>query len=355
MVITPPIYKDKLERSSNLELYRIICMLLIVAHHYVINSGLIPVMKDNLQDANSYFLYAFGMWGKVGINCFIMITGYFMCRSRITLKKFLKLLLEIYFYRIVIFLIFLIAGYETISLDRIVRIVVPVMTLKDNFTSCFIVFYLTIPFLNILVSNMSQKQHIWLLILSLGLYTIMGTIPGFRLSFNYVTWFGIIYFIASYIRIYPNPLFERKNFWGIATLLLVLLSILTVYAPLYIRSGYPFHFVIDCNKLLAVAVAIASFLWFKNLNIPQSKFINLIGGSTFGVLLIHAQSDAMRTWLWKDVADCIGHFSLPFYQLVIYSTLVVLSIFSICILIDRIRIKVLEEPFFKWYDKKYNK
>ena len=27
-------------RSSNLELYRIICMLLIVAHHYVVNSGL---------------------------------------------------------------------------------------------------------------------------------------------------------------------------------------------------------------------------------------------------------------------------------------------------------------------------
>ncbi len=29
------------QRDSNLELYRIIVMLLIVAHHYVVNSGLI--------------------------------------------------------------------------------------------------------------------------------------------------------------------------------------------------------------------------------------------------------------------------------------------------------------------------
>ena len=32
------------QRNSNLELYRIIVMLLIVAHHYVVNSGLMEEM-----------------------------------------------------------------------------------------------------------------------------------------------------------------------------------------------------------------------------------------------------------------------------------------------------------------------
>lgn len=40
-------------RDSNLELYRIIVMLLIVAHHYVVNSGLTaadgPVYADPLS------------------------------------------------------------------------------------------------------------------------------------------------------------------------------------------------------------------------------------------------------------------------------------------------------------------
>ncbi len=80
--------------KSNLELYRIIVMLLIVAHHYVVNSGLMEVMMSQPTSGKSIFLSLFGMWGKTGINCFVLITGYFMCRSEITLRKFLKLLLE---------------------------------------------------------------------------------------------------------------------------------------------------------------------------------------------------------------------------------------------------------------------
>lgn len=34
----------KQPRSSNLELYRIIVMFMIICHHYVVNSGLMSVM-----------------------------------------------------------------------------------------------------------------------------------------------------------------------------------------------------------------------------------------------------------------------------------------------------------------------
>lgn len=51
--ITPPHRPDikSKERNSNLELYRIIVMLLIIAHHYVVNSGLEEVMS--LQPTSS--------------------------------------------------------------------------------------------------------------------------------------------------------------------------------------------------------------------------------------------------------------------------------------------------------------
>ena len=42
-------------------------MLLIVAHHYVVNSGLMSVMKEEPLHIQSIFLYLFGMWGKTGI------------------------------------------------------------------------------------------------------------------------------------------------------------------------------------------------------------------------------------------------------------------------------------------------
>ena len=106
----------------------------------------------------------------------------------------------------------------------------------------------------------------------------------------------------------------------------------------------------DSNKIFAVVIAICSFLWFKNLDVPQSRTINAIGASTFGVLLIHANSDAMRTWLWRDTVDVIGHYPLPFVQLVLFSIGVVIAVFMACIFIDRLRIRFLETPFFKWYD-----
>lgn len=340
-------------RSSNLELYRIVCMLLILAHHYACAyfaaDG--PVVA-NPKSANSLFLMWFGMWGKTGINCFLMITGYYMCKSKITLRKFLKLILEIYFYAIIIFLAFALAGKETITPMRIIKLVMPVWSFETNFTSCFIGFWLTIPFLNILVNNMTKKQHQMLLVLLLTMYTILGSVPGFNVAVNYVTWFGIIYFIASYIRLYPNPIFENRRLWGWVTLVVFILTSISIVSMQYLFNAGPF-FVSDSNKILAVAVAISSFLWFKNLEVSTSKLINWIGGSTFGVLLIHANSEAMRDFLWKDIVDCVGHYSLSLGRLAGYSVIVVVTIFAACIIIDRLRIKLIEEPFFRWFDRKY--
>ena len=69
-------------------------------------------------------------------------------------------------------------------------------------------------------------------------------------------------------------------------------------------------------------------------------------------MLIHANSNAMRTWLWKDTIDVVGHYTLPFGHLILFSIGVVLVIFVICNLIDQIRIATVEKWFFEWYDRK---
>lgn len=348
----------KKQRSSNLELYRVVCMLMIVAHHYVTNSGLTgaggPLMTD-FTSRNSIFLTLFGAWGKTGINCFMMITGYFMCTSKITLRKFIKLMGQVYFYRWLFFTMFLVVGYESLSAVRIFKLVMPVWNFDTGFVSCFIAFWLTIPFLNILVQNMSKRQHELLLVLMLTLYTFFGSIPTFNVAINYVTWFGIIYFIASYIRLYPQPIFGRRKIWGWMTLFSVVLGIISIIslrtfvgAP----AGLGYSFVADSNKIFAVAIAFCSFLWFKNMSIKYSKLINTLGTGTFGVLLIHANSSAMRTWLWEDTIDVAGHYSLPLVGLVLFSFFVVLSVFFICNMIDLLRIATLEKWLLKWYDNK---
>ena len=113
----------KTVRDSNLELLRIICMLLIVSHHYVVHSSLIAedgLIFSNPTSWRSIFLLIFGAWGKTSINCFVLITGYFMCKAQITSKKYIKLLCEIMFYRLAIYLILLLTGYETFSLKEFI-------------------------------------------------------------------------------------------------------------------------------------------------------------------------------------------------------------------------------------------
>lgn len=358
--INPKVSTQKV-RSSNLELYRILCMLMIVAHHYVVNSGLTseggPLLTDTTS-GNSIFLSLFGAWGKTGINCFLMITGYYMCTSKITLRKFVKLMAQIYLYRWLFFVIFLLTGFETVSPLRIIKLVMPFWNISDGFTSCFIVFWLTIPFWTILVQKMNKRQHELLLLLTLGIYTILGSIPSFTIRFNYVTWFGIIFLIASYIRLYPHPIFEKRILWGWMSLVCVVLAISSILCLRILfgdRFGMGYQFVTDSNKVFSVSIAVSSFLWFKNLNIKYSKVINSFGAATFGVLLIHANSNAMRTWLWKETVDCVCHYiSMETGELILYSVAVVLAIFIICNLIDQLRIATLEKWFLNWYDNKFS-
>lgn len=325
-------------------------MLLIVAHHYVVNSGLRPLMETSPLDNQSLFLYIFGMWGKTGINCFVLITGYFMCKSDISLRKFMKLLLEVYFYSIVITAIFWITGYETPTLKTLFYALVPIQSFGVNFVSCFMLFYLLIPFLNILVRNMDGRQHLRLVGLSLLVYTVIGSVPGMKIVINYVSWFAVLYFIASYIRLYGFPIRLSNRLWGCLTIISLFISIVSVVGMLWlsVRIGKQlpvYWFVADSNKLMAVITAVCSFMYFKDLKIGYSKLINSIGGSTFGVLLIHANSDMMRRWLWRDTLNNAGQYGTD--TLYMHAFLSVIIIFMVCILIDKMRMRFVEEPFFK--------
>lgn len=336
------------QRDSNLELYRIIIMILIVAHHYVVNSGLIEVMRQNPTSFKSLYLYVFGMWGKTGINCFILITGYFMCQSRITLRKFTKLILWIYFYRIIIFFIFCASGYIDFSIIEFIKKLSPIHDITDGFTSCFLVFFLNIPFLNILIRNMSKQQHMLLLILSLFIHTLWAQVPFYEVRMNYVIWFDILYLISSYIRLYHDLDHISFKNWGWLSLCSIIISILSVLFIIISGISFPpYFFVSDSNAILAVIVSVCAFMFFKNMPLKYNKWINTIGASTFGVLLIHANSDTMRQWLWKDTLNNVGHYTDNIF---IHSIVSVLSIFAICTIIDLIRIKFIEKPLFKVLD-----
>lgn len=329
-------------------------MLFIVAHHYVVNSGLMDVLFERPLSHTSLAMLLFGAWGKTGINCFVLITGWFMCKSNFSWQKILKLYLHFAFYSLIIYGIFCITGHEDFKAFLIAFKLFPIRSIADGFISCFLIFLLLIPFLNILIRNITNRQHLYLIFVLLFIYTVLPTLRWYILSFNYVSWFCVLFLIASFIRNNEQRINIKHSTWGWLTILSLLVasfSILTFFWLIKTYSYYglsPYYLVADTNKIMALLVAVCSFMWFKDLKIKYSPIINTFGAATFGVLLIHANSDAMRQWLWQETVDCTGHLGDSLLWTLGYSTISTLIIFFMCAGIDILRAKFVEPHLMKF-------
>ena len=348
------------QRDSNLELFRCITMLLIVAHHYVVNSGLLAAgspVRENPCSWRSLFLLIFGAWGKTGINCFVLITGYYMCKSDITARKYFRLLAEIFFYKLFFTVIFLIIGCQVFRFKLLLWIALPFWNIDRGFVGCFVLFYLFIPFLTILVKNMTASQHMYLTILCLLVYTVVEPIPFVKVPMHYVSWFIVLFLIASFIRLHMEKYMKQENnIWTmVGAFFLIIISLLSIWIVVWLsthiklNSHYEYYFVGESNRPLPLLTGIMAFVVFKKLRLPYISIINAMGASTFGVLLIHANSDTMRRWLWHDVLHNAEMFNSPW--LVAHAVGSVLAIFIVCVAIDRLRILFIEPPMMACFDK----
>ncbi len=81
--------ESKDNRNSSLELLRIIAMILIVVHHYAVHSGFIYEYQP--FTASKLIMQTLSIFGKVGVNIFILISTYFLCsQTECKYKKWLK-------------------------------------------------------------------------------------------------------------------------------------------------------------------------------------------------------------------------------------------------------------------------
>ena len=252
--------KNESVRKSNIELLRIVSMFMILTHHYVVNSGIMEGFGAGSTSINYIFLALFGMWGKTGINIFIMISGYFMCRSKLTVKRYCKVLFEYFFYLFVIYFTLLFMGYEVFNVARINDLLFGVFkyaNVSGNFLGSFFMFYLFIPFINKFIHQLTKAEFRNLILLLLFVFTILSTVFFNIFVFGEIFWFIAIYLIGAYLKLYPptwaNSLKASRN--------LLILSLIVSYASVVLmvikeQFMYTFYFVIDANKLGAVLVSI---------------------------------------------------------------------------------------------------
>jgi surface polysaccharide O-acyltransferase-like enzyme len=338
-------------RQSNFEILRIIAMLLIVFHHYNVNSGLVPIINANVSERclniNTIVSQCMAFGGKMGISVFLLISGYFMIDKQMKWIKVAKLLLQIMFYNIVIYTIFSLSGYHY-DFKSAISVFVPfLLDFTGNFIANYLLVYILSPLINKWMNVLSQKEWLFLLSIFLGYFVILGTFFNLN-TWNYFGWAFTMYLLGGYIKRFDLPL--SRSFWGFSSVLCICgtwLGIIAVdfFFPKIREGGFWIYLIADCNKITVLSIALSLFMFFKRTSIPYHPFINRIAASAFGVLMIHANCEVMRQWLWKDMLDNIGWLNSSYF--VVHMFVSCILIYFLCSFIDMLRIKYLENPLFE--------
>lgn len=295
-------------RSSNLELLRIVAMILIIAHHLAFFSNLDYFAMPRInQFISILFLYG----GKLGVNLYVLISGYFLVNSKFRTEKVISIVMEVTFYSIVIFVLFTWLDHHP-SYVYTRNSILPIIYSAYWFPTCYLVMYCLINPLNLMIHHMDRKMHGRLVVLLIIMFSVIPTLFDTDFVVSNLAWFFLLYLISSYFRLYVK---EVRHAWllGILAVILYILSAAGGFAFFwygdYADWAYSYSFYFGKQfSLTMLAVGVLLFLFFRCLNTGTSRFINAIGSTTFGIYLIHCNL-LLQDPIWIQTfkaADYVG-------------------------------------------------
>ncbi|MCM1048280.1 MAG: acyltransferase [Clostridiales bacterium] len=368
-------------RMSNIELLRIVAMIMIIAYHIPIHLNFTcqPHTITVSQLWNQFIL----MGGKIGVNIFVLISGYFLINSNgIKISKIIKLWLQIFTYSVLIYIIFTISGLEPFSIKAFIKSMLPITYEGWWFASTYFVLYLISPFLNIFLKALNKKNYQRYLAVVIILWCLIPTVTGQNFEGNNLLWFICLYSVAAYIRLWHDEAdisvksaeaveslkSEKsleaiesakssklaKRYFCLAFVFIVLTFLLVVildFCDVQIADLSAHEHLYEMNKLPIFLISLFMFMGFKGLNIHYNKAINLIASATFGVYLIH-DSKSVSWFIWIVLFSNISNLEK---MIIPYSIGAVFLVFIICTCIELLRIFLLERHYMKIINKSIDK
>ena len=301
------------KRLANIELLRSVSMFMVIAIHLFTKTSVLWNMNPKRPVyLISWLIYGFCM---TGVNCYVIISGYFLCNSHFRLSKLFQIYIQVLFYSVVLaFISKYVLGLEMVS--SWIAVFLPITNREYWFATIYIGMYCLMPFLNILIRAMSQRQFQGLLAVLTG---VLCFIPTFLHADGWlgdggaysITWFIFLYLIGAYIKMYSqNKRYQKIWLLYSGTILLIptIKFIIMMIGSLqnYIsidkvqRISEVFY---AFNSVPALCASVLLFLCFLQVKIQHPKCvtcINLISRSTFGIYLIHNNRNIAHA-LWEGL------------------------------------------------------
>lgn len=255
---------EKKTRNSGIELFRILCLILIFWMHGSSNAG---------ENAAGTWMRIFTETiGNMGVSCFILITGYF--GLRLNGRKLIKLDLMLVFYCWIGLFFQLLWGAE-IEMETKLTYIFPVIGKRSWYFTCYFVLALLSPFLNEMIEKMTQTRLRQLILTMLLIFSGVTTFCFYDIMDDGgkgIIHMILMYLIGRYIGLYLDKKeYQTRKLAGVFAGVLLLNFALNT--ALYVVTGSVQSRFARDNTLFTIAEAVCAFLIFKNIRF-ENKFIN---------------------------------------------------------------------------------
>jgi surface polysaccharide O-acyltransferase-like enzyme len=341
-------------RNSAIELLRIVAMFAIVLHHYCVHGGLWSIPGYSPQ---SLAITAGGSWGKWGVDVFILITGYFLSADNDlhkSLKRIVRFYAQVWTTSIICMVSVILYPGRTISFEDAVEGFLPIGHNVWWFATGYFVLLLLSPFINIMISNMSRKQHASMMLVMLAIWSFSIVIPTANYAFSLdLSLFLMLYIVGAYIRRHYVATQFRVSLiisillLSLMPLLTISMQILSAYAPSLIDEKM---YLVSDRSPLTIAAAVTSLFAALSIKKFNSSTINTISGTMFGVYLL-TDNYLTRKIIWLECVQTKVQFESG---TIVYSMLAsVLSVFIIFSIVEMARQKLIQKRIEILIDKHF--
>lgn len=306
------------KRQANFELLRIVAMLMIISLHYLVKGWVATpfpfTAKDDPVGAFAWLIEAFCI---VAVNCYVLISGYFLVESAWKPGRVVSLLFQVLFYSLLIPVLFLWTGAiprGNLDVYDWIGFLFPFGTEHYWFATAYLVMCLFAPFLSVGIEKMKKRDLQILMALLLAFFVLEKTIlPMYLATDRYgydFGWFLCLFVVAGYIRLYGISCLEKQSHAVGAYVLSVLfiwlfaLAFNTLGSEMETFNRYA-NMLYTYNHVLCLAGSVSLFYVFKNMRIKEGRFAEMVrklAPYTFGVYLLHEHVLVRYEWMnWLGV------------------------------------------------------
>lgn len=322
-------------RQSNIELLRIIAMLMILVVHF--DGACLGLPSPQMALSSSE-------WAKtvveslsiIGVNLFVLISGYFGIRT--DSRRILTYLGMCAFYSLGIFSLACIAKPSIFSLEALADAALFISHNDLWFVRDYFFLMLLAPFVNVVFANISKWQLHWLTAAILLISCYFGWLWQGKVN---PTGYSLMQLVTIYVVGHWLSLNRLSRSKGAALYVFSTICIVLSAAELIPTMAYAY------NSPFVIASAVGLFVVFSSFPFSNA-YVNFFASGTFAVYLIHKNPYVWGGWLKPQVLALYGSLSPTAFALCISAF--TLSVFFSCILIDKLRqyaVGYLSRLFFK--------